>query len=91
MIFQGKFSSEAYEPLSKLTYLNLANNALHALDQDLFEHVPSLKVLILSGNPLKMIEGHTTFAISSLPYLEELDLSFCDLDELPKYIFYKPR
>lgn len=64
---------------------------LHALDQDLFEHIPSLKVLILNENPLKMIEGHTALALSSLPYLEELYLSSCDLDELPKYIFYKPR
>ncbi|XP_047345545.1 leucine-rich repeat neuronal protein 2-like isoform X1 [Vespa velutina] len=90
-VFEGRFSPEAYEPLSKLIKLNLANNALHALDQDLFEHVPSLKVLILNGNPLKMVEGHTTLAINSLPYLEELDISFCDLDELPKHIFYKPR
>ncbi|XP_043665773.1 platelet glycoprotein V-like [Vespula pensylvanica] len=90
-VFEGRFSPEAYEPLSKLTYLNLAGNVLHALDQDLFEHIPSLKVLILNENPLKMIEGHTALALSSLPYLEELDLSSCDLDELPKYIFYKPR
>ncbi|KAK2580065.1 hypothetical protein KPH14_012349 [Odynerus spinipes] len=90
-VFEGRFSPESYEPLSKLTFLNLAHNKLHALNQDIFEHVPSLKVLTLTGNPLKMIEGHTTLAISSLPYLEELDLSYCELNELPKHIFHKPR
>lgn len=90
-IFEGKYTPESYEPLAKLTTLNLAYNKLHALNQDVFEHTPSLKVLILFGNPLKMLEGHTTLAISSLPYLEELDLSYCELDELPKHIFYKPR
>ncbi|XP_015181798.1 PREDICTED: leucine-rich repeat neuronal protein 1-like [Polistes dominula] len=89
-VFEGKFSPEAYEPLN-LKYLNLAANSLHALNQDVFEHLGSLKVLILANNPFKMLAGHTTLAISSLPYLEELDLSYCELNQLPEYIFYKPR
>ncbi|XP_014614936.1 PREDICTED: leucine-rich repeat neuronal protein 2-like, partial [Polistes canadensis] len=89
-VFEGKFSPEAYEPLN-LRYLNLANNLLHALNQDIFEHLGSLKVLILANNPLKMLIEPTSLAINNLPYLEELDLSYCDLKELPEYIFYKPR
>ncbi|KAI4500047.1 hypothetical protein M0802_004917 [Mischocyttarus mexicanus] len=89
-IFEGKFSPEAYEPIP-LKYLNLASNSIHALDQDFFEHLESLKVLILAYNPLTMLAGHTTLAINSLPYLEELDLSYCSLTELPEHIFYKPR
>ncbi|XP_043502287.1 leucine-rich repeats and immunoglobulin-like domains protein 3 [Polistes fuscatus] len=89
-VFEGKFSPEAYEPLN-LRYLNLANNLLHALNQDIFEHLGSLKVLILANNPLKVLIEPTSLAINNLPYLEELDLSYCDLEELPEYIFYKPR
>ncbi|XP_043595808.1 leucine-rich repeat neuronal protein 3-like [Bombus pyrosoma] len=90
-VFEGKFSSDAYEPLEKLVVLNLAHNVLHSLHQDLFEHMESLKVLNLSWNQFSRIDERTSIAISSLPYLEELDLSYCGLKTLSDVHFYSSR
>jgi len=85
--FQGKFSPEAYEPLN-LEILNLSNNALHWLHQSIFEHLVNLRVLKLSGNPFGVFDYRTSMAISSLSYLEELDISYCQLRELPNLQFH---
>ncbi|XP_015588919.1 leucine-rich repeat neuronal protein 1 [Cephus cinctus] len=90
-VFEGRFSDVAYEPLSRLVTLNLGHNALHTLNADLFEHIPDLKVLILEGNPLRVIDHSTTIAIADLPYLEELDLSYCGLKDLPDHLFHTPK
>ncbi|OAD57813.1 Leucine-rich repeat neuronal protein 2 [Eufriesea mexicana] len=90
-VFEGKFSPEAYEPLEKLVVLNLAHNVLHTLHQDIFEHMTSLKVLNLSGNLFSKIDSRTSIALSSLPDLEELDLSYCGLKTLPDIQFYSSR
>ncbi|XP_039313898.1 chondroadherin isoform X2 [Solenopsis invicta] len=90
-IFEGKFSPEAYEPLSNLQILNLANNDLHWLHQSLFEHLVSLTVLNLSGNPFGVFEYRTSIAISSLSYLEDLDISYCKLKELPNSQFHNSK
>lgn len=90
-IFRGRFSPEAYTPLAKMEELNLAYNALHSLHQDLFEHLGSLKILSLEGNPLTVIDSATVIALSNLPYLEELDLSYCELDDLPEHLFHTPK
>ncbi|KAG7214149.1 hypothetical protein KM043_001500 [Ampulex compressa] len=82
-VFEGKFSPISYEPLSKLTVLNLSHNVLHSLHQDVFEHLGNLKVLDLAGNPFTTIDLRTSLALSSLAYLEELDLSYCQIDTLP--------
>lgn len=50
--------------------LNLAYNDLHSLNQDLFEHLPQLEELDISGNPLTTIDHVTLIAISSLPMLK---------------------
>ncbi|XP_026673875.1 leucine-rich repeat neuronal protein 3-like [Ceratina calcarata] len=86
-VFEGKFSPFAYEPLEKLVTLNMAHNKLHWLNQDIFEHMSSLKILNLSGNPLTNIDARTTIALSSLSQLEELDLSYCNLTTLPEHLF----
>ncbi|EZA58169.1 hypothetical protein DMN91_011706 [Ooceraea biroi] len=87
-IFEGKFSPEAYEPLSNLKVLNLADNLLHWLHQSIFEHLVGIKVLNLSGNPFGVFDYRTSIAISSLSYLEELDISYCQLKELPNLQFH---
>ncbi|XP_016844809.1 leucine-rich repeat-containing protein 4B isoform X2 [Nasonia vitripennis] len=79
---EGRFAPEAYEPLDKLKILNLSGNEFHSLNRDLFEHVEDLKTLILSNNPFLVFDQSSTIAISSLPYLEELDLSLCTLKNL---------
>lgn len=69
---QGRFSPEEYEPLAAMRKLSLAHNELHSLHQDLFEHLPELTELDLSGNPLATIDHVTLIAISSLPMLKVL-------------------
>lgn len=50
--------------------LSLAHNELHSLNQDLFEHLPELAELDLSGNPLVTIDHVTLIAVGSLPLLK---------------------
>ncbi|CAK9831544.1 Leucine-rich repeat neuronal protein 1 [Anthophora retusa] len=90
-VFEGKFSSVLYEPLEKLVVLNLAHNMLVSLQQDLFEHISDLKVLNLSGNHFSNVDYGTSVALSSLPHLEELDLSYCRLKTLPSNQFYSSK
>ncbi|XP_012233479.1 leucine-rich repeat neuronal protein 2 [Linepithema humile] len=90
-VFEGKFSPVAYEPLSNLRVLNLAGNILHWLHQSVFEHLVGIKVLNLSGNPFGVIDYRTSIAISSLSYLEELDISYCGLKDLPNFQFHNSK
>ena len=79
---------ESYEPLKKLRILNLSYNLLYTLDQAMFEHVPDLKILNLRGNPFIVIDIPTNLAISDISRLEELDLSYCDINSMPHHIFH---
>ncbi|EFN84842.1 Leucine-rich repeat neuronal protein 2 [Harpegnathos saltator] len=90
-VFEGRFSPEAYEPLSNLKTLNVANNLLQWLHQSLFEHLVGVTVLNLSGNPFKVFDYRTSIAISSLSYLEELDISYCELKRLPNFQFHNAK
>lgn len=89
--FQGRFSLKNYEPLANLTRLSLAHNNLHSLHQDLFEHLPNLKVLDLSHNLFTRIDQRTVFAVTSLAKLEELNLGYCGLKDIPPTFLYSLR
>ncbi|KMQ91340.1 leucine-rich repeat neuronal protein 1-like protein [Lasius niger] len=89
-IFEGQFSPEAYEPLP-LKVLNLSNNILQWLHQSVFEHIIGIEVLNLSGNPFGVFDYRTSIAISSLSYLQELDISYCQLKELPNLQFHNAK
>ncbi|XP_052748969.1 leucine-rich repeat neuronal protein 3-like [Galleria mellonella] len=89
--FEGRYSPEEYEPLSSMRQLNLAYNDLHSLHQDMFEHLPELEELDLSGNPLTTIDQVTLVAISSLPMLKILRLRSCQLTEIPEKFLHTPR
>ncbi|XP_050678439.1 leucine-rich repeat neuronal protein 3-like isoform X2 [Leptidea sinapis] len=89
--FEGRFSPEEYEPLAAMRTLSLAYNDLHSLNQDLFEHLPELTELDLSGNPLTTIDHVTVIAISSLPMLKVLRLRSCQLTEIPEKFLHTPR
>ncbi|KAJ8706279.1 hypothetical protein PYW08_010905 [Mythimna loreyi] len=89
--FEGRFMPEEFEPLASLRTLNLAYNDLHSLHPDLFEHMPELEQLDLSGNPLTTIDHVTLIAISSLPMLKVLRLRSCQLDEIPSKFLHTPR
>uniref|UniRef100_A0A2H1WHS9 SFRICE_013882 n=1 Tax=Spodoptera frugiperda TaxID=7108 RepID=A0A2H1WHS9_SPOFR len=89
--FEGRYAPEEFEPLASMRVLNLAYNDLHSLNQDLFEHMPELEELDLSGNPLTTIDHVTLVAIASLPMLKVLRMRSCELDEIPSKFLHTPR
>lgn len=66
MFFKGIYAEDEYLPLKSMIILRLANNKLHTLHQDIFEHIVNLQILDLHGNPLKIIDSQTLMAISGL-------------------------
>ncbi|XP_060809017.1 leucine-rich repeat neuronal protein 3 [Amyelois transitella] len=89
--FEGRYAAEEYEPLRAMRTLNLAYNDLHSLNQDLFEHMPELTELDLSGNPLGTVDHVTLIAISSLPMLKVLRMRSCNMKEIPDRLLHTPR
>ncbi|CAH2235407.1 jg13266 [Pararge aegeria aegeria] len=89
--FEGRYAPEEYEPLASMRTLNLAYNELHSLNQDLFEHMPELTELDLSGNPLTTIDHVTVIAISSLPMLKILRMRSCGFSDIPDKFLHTPR
>ncbi|KAI8433355.1 hypothetical protein MSG28_015398 [Choristoneura fumiferana] len=80
----SKLSPHAFE-------LNLAYNDFHSLHQDLFEHLPELTSLDLTGNPLTTIDHHLDLSDNQLTMvpqeLEEtknLELHMCNMPELKR-------
>ncbi|GBP48290.1 TLR4 interactor with leucine rich repeats [Eumeta japonica] len=90
-VSQGRYSPEEFEPLRSMRTLILAYNDLHSLNDDVFEHLPELTELDLSGNPLKFIDHITLIAIASLPMLKVLKLRDCELSEIPSMFLHSPR
>ncbi|XP_023955290.2 leucine-rich repeat neuronal protein 2-like [Bicyclus anynana] len=89
--FEGRYSPEKYEPLNAMRVLNLAHNQLHSLHQDLFEHMPELTELDLSGNPITTLDHVTVIAISSLPMMKILRMRSCGFDDIPDKFLHTPR
>ncbi|XP_053951291.1 leucine-rich repeat-containing protein 15 [Anastrepha ludens] len=89
--FQGVYSAHDYEPLGKMVELDIGHNEIHSLNSDLFEHLPQLESLILSGNTFQVIDQNTVAAITGLSYLKTLDMSFMELEELPDNLLHGPR
>ncbi|XP_033222554.1 uncharacterized protein LOC117176423 [Belonocnema kinseyi] len=87
-VFEGKWASESYEPLKTLKVLNLSYNHIHTLNQRIFEHTKEIRLLSLRGNPFTMFDTPTRNALSDLPLLEELDISYCGLKSLPHEILH---
>ncbi|XP_033609785.1 leucine-rich repeat-containing protein 70 isoform X4 [Cryptotermes secundus] len=90
-VFKGVFAPDRYQPLANLETLRLGSNAIHTLKSDLFEHIVNLRILTLDANPLRVLDQGTVLALSSLPYLEVLDLSYTDLKDLPEYLLHTPK
>lgn len=55
---------------SRLIHLHLDYNNLHSLSPDVFSELNKLASLTLAGNPLKIIDRPTSFALTSLPMLK---------------------
>ncbi|XP_044733091.1 SLIT and NTRK-like protein 5 isoform X2 [Chrysoperla carnea] len=86
-VFQGKFNIMEYDPLNKLEGLDLSHNNIHALRDKTFDHIPNLKNLYISHNPLKVFGLTTLAAISMTPYLRILDLSSTNLEHISDEAF----
>lgn len=86
-VFRGKYSPDEYEPIVTLKILRLSNNLLHYLDDDLFEHTQHIQQLYLDNNPIEVIHPNMMAAFSDIADLEVLDLSRCELYDLPSAIF----
>lgn len=89
--FEGHYRAQELEPLENLKWLSLAGNDLHTLDPDLFDHLPNLEVLILCHNQFSIMDSNSAAAISSIPKLKVLDLSFMELRKIPESTLHGPR
>ncbi|GLH03033.1 Protein artichoke [Gryllus bimaculatus] len=87
-VFKGHYDRNEYQPLKNLTVLRLSSNSIHSLDSDIFEHVAHLRVLSLAFNPMRVIDTPTLNAISSLAYLEHLDLTHVGIESLPPHVLH---
>lgn len=90
-VFKGSYAVGEYKPLTNLHTLKLGYNAIHTLKSDLFQHTPNLKTLALDSNPFRVLDHVTVEALSSLTYLEVLDLSYTQLKDLPEYLLHTPK
>lgn len=90
-VFEGHYNAQEYEPLKNLKWLSLAENDLHTLDPDLFDHLPNLESLFLSKNPFTILDSNSVGAISSIPHLKVLDLSFMELRQIEDSMLHAPR
>lgn len=90
-IFEGHYSPTTYKPLEKLRVLRLGANQLHSLNADLFENMPALQELSLELNTFKVIDHQSEVAIAGIAGLVSLDLSYMELEAIPKYLLHTPR
>ncbi|XP_063848635.1 leucine-rich repeat neuronal protein 1-like [Scylla paramamosain] len=83
-VFKGRFNDTHPFPLG-LEELDLSYNYLETLDSHAFKHLPYLKRLFLSNNPVWDISISMATAINELTALEELDLSQTGIERLPNH------
>lgn len=87
-VFRGKYAEQEYESIA-LDELDLSYNAIDFLDAAIFEHMIHLRRLSMSHNPLKKLTDGTVTALGSISRLEHLDLSYAQLEDLPREMFEK--
>jgi Leucine-rich repeat (LRR) protein len=70
------------EKLLTLTYLNLRSNNISTMDEiDKLKKFGSLKILILSDNPISQLAGYRIDVLERLPKLDRLDKELVTADE----------
>lgn len=77
-------NQDAFKNLKILVELDLSDNAIESLDKNTFNGNDRLRVLYLSGNPLKKLVAHQ-FPV--LPHLRTLDLHNCQLNDIDSAAF----
>uniref|UniRef100_A0A1I8PC18 LRRCT domain-containing protein n=1 Tax=Stomoxys calcitrans TaxID=35570 RepID=A0A1I8PC18_STOCA len=87
-VFRGPYHLNSYESIA-LIELDLSHNHLQSLDRHLFQHTPNLTILNLGHNNFKTLDTPTTAALSSAIRLQNLDLSYTDINTIPPAIFEK--
>lgn len=65
-----QINNEDTSKLGSLIHLRLDYNNIHSLLPHTFKELSNLVSLTLAGNPLKVIDRPTSFALSSLPMLK---------------------
>lgn len=83
-VFRGRPNDTHPYPLP-LEELDISYNYIHSLDSHAFKHLPYLKRLFLSNNPVRDISIGMATAINELTSLEELDLSQTGIERLPNH------
>nr|AIO11782.1 variable lymphocyte receptor type A [Petromyzon marinus] len=81
-----QLSSNAFQGLTKLTWLALEYNQLQSLPPGVFDHLTELKNLYLAGNQLKSLPSGV---FDSLTKLTWLNLQQNQLQSIPEGIFNK--
>ncbi|XP_076264945.1 uncharacterized protein LOC143199059 [Rhynchophorus ferrugineus] len=79
--FKGPYNDTQYEPLN-VNHLDISYNQIHSLPHNIFEHLKNLRQLNLEGNHFKVLDIPTQTALSSVIYLESLNLANNELTEL---------
>lgn len=77
-------NQDAFKNLKILVELDLSDNAIETLDKNTFNGNDRLRILYLSGNPLKKLLAHQ-FPV--LPHLRSLDLHNCQLSSIDPAAF----
>lgn len=90
-VFAGHYDATVYEPLKKMRVLKLSGNKLHTLDNDIFEHFPSLEELYLDENQFRVIDQTSAIAISGIVSLRVLSMVDMELSDIPVHLFHSPR
>ncbi|KAG7177555.1 Leucine-rich repeat neuronal protein 1-like 1, partial [Homarus americanus] len=83
-VFKGKYNDSFLEPLA-LEELDLSYNQISSFKSHTLKHLPYLKRLFLSHNPITDISWAMGAAINELHNLRELDLSQTGLNRLPNH------
>lgn len=75
---------DAFKNLKILIEIDLSDNQIEKFDQTTFTGNDRLRILLLTGNPLKQL---VDYQFSRLPHLRVLDLSNCFLEKIDKTSF----
>ena len=89
---RNQFVSITFEMVADLTLLevlNLNENRLTELDDDVFQSLPSLRGLVLRGNPLERLPQNMFEDIAKSDNIQYINLRHCALRKIPNIPFMR--